>query len=196
MSNSPSSPVLPGRLDALMGESIDALSAMLRDRDIPTRERADIALRLLALGLAGGGADVPAPHLPDTILPVQFVTIPDFLPPELHAEVARTALDHRERFTKATVTTNVEGFRESQVLHATAFPALYQTVKQEIVTALPAVLNGLGHTPFDLTHVEMQMTGHGDRNFFKIHNDSGSPETATREVSYVYYFQARQQRDF
>jgi Rps23 Pro-64 3,4-dihydroxylase Tpa1-like proline 4-hydroxylase len=206
MSNGPSSPVSQRRLEALMGESIDALSAMLRDREIPARERADIALRLLALGLglaegsvvapAPQSVDAPAPQPANTILPVRFVTIPDFLPPELHAEIVSTALDHRESFSKSTVTTNLEGFRESQVLHSTEFPALYETVKQQITTALPPVLDGLGHTPFDVAQVEMQITGHGDRNFFKVHNDSGSPDTVTREVSYVYYFHAGPRRGF
>lgn len=33
----------------------------------------------------------------------------------------------------------------------------------------------------------MQLTVHGDGCYYKVHNDSGSPETITRELTYVYY---------
>lgn len=34
----------------------------------------------------------------------------------------------------------------------------------------------------------MQMTAHNDGCFYKIHNDSGDKLTATRILTYVYYF--------
>ncbi len=194
MSNSPLVPL--DRLERLMGQSIDTLSAILADRSVPVHERAELAMRLWALGLGAGAADAPALPPPTAVLPVQFVTIPDFLRAELHAEVVRTALANRDRFVKSTVTTNAKGYRESQVLHATEFPALYETLKAEIMAALPSVLAGLGHPPFPVMQVEMQMTAHGDGAFFKVHYDSGSPDTERRELTYVYYFQTRPQRGF
>lgn len=183
--------ISPEALEALMGQSIDALSAILRDPAVPARERADIALRLLALGLGGGDVAAPA-----DVLAVQFVTVPDFLPPELHADVVRTTLDNRQRFTQSTVTTNEAGYRESLVLHASEFPALYDVLRQEIMAALPAVLDGLDHSPFAVTQLEMQITGHADGNFFKAHSDASSPDIAARELTYVYYFQPGPLRGF
>ncbi|MEJ0016251.1 MAG: 2OG-Fe(II) oxygenase [Acetobacteraceae bacterium] len=187
-------PIVPlQRLEALMGQSIDTLSAILADRSVPVRDRAHLALRLLELGLdADAGALAP----PEPALPLQFVMIPDFLPAEQHAALIRTALANRERFVSSTVTTNKAGYRESQVLYATEFPALFETVKAEIMATLPAVFGGLERPAFPVTQVEMQMTAHGDGAFFKVHSDAGSPETERRELSYVYYFQARSPAGF
>src|SRR5262249_20312166 len=157
----------------LMEQSIDALSEILADRSVPARERADLALRLLALGL---GTETSPQPVGDAALPLQFVTIPDFLSEELRADVVRTALANRDRFVKSTVTTNAEGYRESQVLHATDFPELYEALKGEIIETLPAVLAGLARPAFPVTQVEMQITAHGDGAFFKVHNDSSSPD--------------------
>ena len=42
---------------------------------------------------------------------------------------------------------------------------------------------------------EMQMTAHGDTGYFKIHNDNATPRTASRFLTYVYYF-GREPRPF
>lgn len=178
-----------------MGQSIEILSEILADRSVPARERADLAMRLLSLGL-GVATPPPPPHGADAGLPLQFVTIPNFLTAEQHAEVVRIALANRARFVKSTVTTNAEGYRKSEVLHATEFPALYEALKHEIMAALPSVFSGLQLAPFPVPHVEMQMTAHGDGAFFKVHDDAGSPETERRALTYVYYFQTRAARGF
>jgi SM-20-related protein len=53
---------------------------------------------------------------------------------------------------------------------------------------LPDVLAELGMPNFTIQQVESQLTAHNDGNYYKIHNDNGSPDTATRELTYVYYF--------
>ena len=63
------------RLQALMGQSIDALAEILADRSLPAGERADLALGLLSLGLGAGSAPAPAPNA-DAGLPLQSVTSP------------------------------------------------------------------------------------------------------------------------
>jgi Rps23 Pro-64 3,4-dihydroxylase Tpa1-like proline 4-hydroxylase len=40
---------------------------------------------------------------------------------------------------------------------------------------------------FTPASVEVQVTAHGDGHYFKLHNDSGSPDAATRGLSFVYY---------
>ena len=178
------------RLEALMEQSIDTLSAILADPALPAQQRADLALRLLALGLG-------TPESPDRgVLPVEFVTVRDFLPPEAHAAVVEAALSNRDRFIASTVTTGALDYRKSQVLHAAAFPGVYETIRDEVMAALPAVLESLAYPDFPVASVEMQMTAHGDGAFFKVHQDTGSPDTATRALTYVYYFQVRQPRGF
>jgi Rps23 Pro-64 3,4-dihydroxylase Tpa1-like proline 4-hydroxylase len=42
--------------------------------------------------------------------------------------------------------------------------------------------------PFVVSQIEAQLTAHNDGQFYKVHNDNGSQDTATRELTYVYYF--------
>lgn len=53
---------------------------------------------------------------------------------------------------------------------------------------LPDVISKLEIPPFTISQIESQLTAHNDGNYYKLHNDNGSLETATRELSYVYYF--------
>jgi Rps23 Pro-64 3,4-dihydroxylase Tpa1-like proline 4-hydroxylase len=184
-------PLSPQRLEALMDQSIDTLSEILADKTVPAQQRADLALRLLALGM-GAGPDPDADPASSGVLAVQFVTVRDFLAPEQHQAIIDVALAEREHFEKSTVTTSVEDYRDSLVLYATRFPALYEMMSAEIVAALPAVLGSLGYPPFAVTRIEMQMTAHGDGAFFKVHDDAASPDTATRALTFVYYFRARE----
>jgi Rps23 Pro-64 3,4-dihydroxylase Tpa1-like proline 4-hydroxylase len=42
--------------------------------------------------------------------------------------------------------------------------------------------------------LEAQLTAHTDGAYFKLHNDSGSPDTASRKLTFVYYFHAEPKR--
>jgi SM-20-related protein len=55
---------------------------------------------------------------------------------------------------------------------------------------LPTIRRELEVPWFTVSHVERQLTVSHDGDFFGLHNDSGGPEVATREVTYVYYFNA------
>lgn len=178
-----------------MDQSIDTLAEILADKTVPAQQRADLALRLLALGMSAG-TDPAADPASAGVLAVQFVTVRDFLTPEQHQAIIDVALSEREHFDKSTVTTNVQDYRDSLVLHATTFPALYEMMSDEIMAALPAVLGSLGYPPFAVTRIEMQMTAHGDGAFFKVHDDAASPDIAQRALTFVYYFQVREPRGF
>jgi Rps23 Pro-64 3,4-dihydroxylase Tpa1-like proline 4-hydroxylase len=43
----------------------------------------------------------------------------------------------------------------------------------------------------DQDDIECQGTAHLDGGYFQIHNDSGSKETATRLMTFVYYFASK-----
>ena len=53
---------------------------------------------------------------------------------------------------------------------------------------MPDVLRKLNIPPFPIADIEVQLTAHNDGNYYKVHNDNGSPDTATRVFTYVYYF--------
>ena len=72
------------------------------------------------------------------------------------------------------------------ILHS--FPEFSQLVVNRIQAILPDVFRKLNLSLFPIGEIEAQLTSHNDGNYYKIHNDNGSPDTATREFTYVYYF--------
>lgn len=57
------------------------------------------------------------------------------------------------------------------------------------------VQNELG-MPFKPSGFELQITASGDGQFFKVHTDNGSPDTATRRLTFVHYFLLNEPRQF
>ncbi|GAB4351183.1 MAG: hypothetical protein Fur0042_19380 [Cyanophyceae cyanobacterium] len=128
------------------------------------------------------------PSFSPPILPVRYHLIPNFLSATEHQSALTTALDQRDRFVGSSTTTNAADYRRSSVLYATFYPDLFELLRRRILKHLPQVTQALNLDPFLVSQVEMQLTAHNDGCFYKIHNDSGSPETATRLLTYVYYF--------
>ena len=123
-----------------------------------------------------------------SILYPQVVQIDDFLSPEVYQYALNTALTHGDQFVESQTTTNADDYRRSSILYATLYPDLYELLRQRLLGLLPSVLDELNLEHFEPGQVEMQLTAHNDGCFYKIHNDSGSPETETRILTYVYYF--------
>ena len=63
-----------------------------------------------------------------------------------------------------------------------------ELIVNKIPARIPDVISKLELPPFSVSQIESQMTAHNDGNYYKIHHDNGSQETATRELTYVYYF--------
>lgn len=89
-------------------------------------------------------------------------------------------------FIPTSTSTNADNYRRSLVLHS--FPEFRELIVNKIRTLIPDVLSKLKMEPFTIGEIESQLTMHNDGNFYKIHNDNGSPDTATRVLTYVYYF--------
>jgi SM-20-related protein len=120
------------------------------------------------------------------VQPAPYIRIPQFLTKEENEAVMAFALRNRPAFQASTVEGGKKGYRHSQVLFA--FDDLDVDFKGRVVELLPEVTAYFGlPLPADYTF-EMQMTTHGDGGHFKIHNDNGSPGTASRFLTYVYYF--------
>jgi Rps23 Pro-64 3,4-dihydroxylase Tpa1-like proline 4-hydroxylase len=91
----------------------------------------------------------------------------------------------RERFAKATTTDGKLDARCSEVLYD--FGSIAPDFASSLEACMPLVQQlflELG----DSWTTELQVTAHGDGDYFALHNDSGSPVTAGRTVSFVYYF--------
>jgi Rps23 Pro-64 3,4-dihydroxylase Tpa1-like proline 4-hydroxylase len=98
------------------------------------------------------------------------------------------ALVEREqaKFIDSTVSTNDADYRRSKVLHDA--PGVHALFRKRMLELAPRLMAELQIPRFDIGDIEVQVTAHGDGNYFKLHNDSGSPDTATRALTYVYYF--------
>ncbi|MEM1426093.1 MAG: 2OG-Fe(II) oxygenase [Cyanobacteria bacterium P01_H01_bin.130] len=122
------------------------------------------------------------------IIAPRYVKIDNFLSPEENKRALVIALDNHSNFVESNTTTNANNYRQSSVLYATHYTELYHLLRKRILKQMPSIVKELGMDSFLVSQVEMQMTAHGDGCFYKIHNDSGSADTASRVLTYVYYF--------
>lgn len=114
-----------------------------------------------------------------------FVQVRNFLDAGLHGQILDLALRHQAEFSASSVVTNDQKYRRSRVLYDLEECGDQMTV--EIRKILPWVYQRLNITPSGEGRLERQMTAHNDGDYFKLHNDNGSPDTADRVVSFVYY---------
>jgi SM-20-related protein len=121
-------------------------------------------------------------------LPCRYLQIDQFLTAADHDRALQIALTQEAQFVTSGTTTNATDYRQSAILYATYYEAFYNFLKEKLIRTLPAAVDYLNLTQFEVAEVEMQMTAHNDGCFYKIHNDSGDTLTATRILTYVYYF--------
>jgi SM-20-related protein len=115
-----------------------------------------------------------------------YLIAENFLDPTTLAELLAFVGKAETGFVDATVSTNDTDYRRSKVLYD--FPRFSELFRTKIGGIAGDLAKRFGMAPFPIADVECQMTAHNDRNYFKLHNDNGSPDTATRVLSYVFYF--------
>ena len=126
--------------------------------------------------------DAPNPE----IIPSPFVQLEGFLTPQEQQALFEHVLAKEKEFAATSTSTQAASYRESRILHDLGgFRAL---MLDRILQMMPDVCRHLNLPAFTISEIESQLTVHNDGNYYKIHNDNGSPETATRELTYVYYF--------
>lgn len=120
------------------------------------------------------------------ILPSDCVQIDNFLTSEQQKRLIDYVLQQESAFLPTTTSTGAADYRRSWVLHS--FPEFASLTSERIQAVIPDVFSKLSIQPFSISQIEAQLTAHNDGNYYKIHNDSGSADTATRVLTYVYYF--------
>lgn len=123
---------------------------------------------------------------PLEVLPSPYVQMDQFLTAAEHQALLQTTIQQESAFVPTQTTTDTPDYRQSMILPNV--DGLAQRVMERIEQVLPAVLKQLQLPAFQASEIETQLTSHNDGNFYKLHNDNGSPDTATRELTYVYYF--------
>lgn len=116
----------------------------------------------------------------------QYYQLENFLTPAEHQQLLDYVAEQAAEFVPTTTFTGERNYRESVVLYS--FPEYMELISQRLHQVLPDVLQKMGMAPFPVSQIEAQLTAHNDGQFYKVHNDNGSPDTATRELTYVYYF--------
>jgi Rps23 Pro-64 3,4-dihydroxylase Tpa1-like proline 4-hydroxylase len=130
----------------------------------------------------------------------QCVVLDEFLSPQEMEELMHFALEHDAEFCASEVVPGISGqgavnagFRRSSVLMDLSKHE--DLMLARIQLALPLVLSRLGMEEFSVAHAEAQITASNDGDFFKAHNDNGGPATASRHLTFVYFFH-REPRQF
>jgi SM-20-related protein len=126
-----------------------------------------------------------APPVNDELIS-RYAQIDNFLTTAEKNKLIKYVLAKESQFVSTSTSTNAEDYRRSMVLHS--FPEFSTLMVNRIKAILPDVLRKLNLTSFAIGEIESQLTMHNDNNFYKLHNDSGSPDTASRFFTYVYYF--------
>jgi Rps23 Pro-64 3,4-dihydroxylase Tpa1-like proline 4-hydroxylase len=83
--------------------------------------------------------------------------------------------------------------RRSSVLYD--FGLYQQVFIDRLLIFLPHVLARLGYEPFEVSHVEVQLTATNNGEYFRVHNDNDANAVRTRAVTFVYFFH-REPRSF
>lgn len=130
-------------------------------------------------------AKAEKPQILDS-LTSQFVQIDNFFTKEETSRLFDYVLQHESEFVPTSTSTNDVDYRRSLIIYS--FPEFDQLITKRITAILPDVFRKLNLESFPISEIETQLTSHNDGNYYKIHNDNGSTDTATREFTYVYYF--------
>jgi Rps23 Pro-64 3,4-dihydroxylase Tpa1-like proline 4-hydroxylase len=128
--------------------------------------------------------------------PPRCVVLDDFLGPEEHREMLYYALACEDQFEPGTVATREPGYRRNAVILEFGGSEHAKLIENRLLLWFPLVMQALGEPVFSIGSVESQLTAGNDRDFFKMHNDSGEAgETRWRALSCIYFFH-REPRGF
>jgi SM-20-related protein len=128
----------------------------------------------------------PSPVSTVTDLTSRYAQIENFLTAEENQQLLQYVLDKESEFVPTSTSTNADDYRRSMVLHS--FPQFSELILNRVKAILPDVLRKLNIPSFLIGDIEAQLTMHNNANFYKMHNDNGSPDTSSRFFTYVYYF--------
>lgn len=118
----------------------------------------------------------------------RYIQIENFFPPELHQELVDYAVNNRQDYVETGPATNTELYKDHRNSWVIYYPKYTQPLLDRLNQVMPKVREYLGLPQFEVGRIETQLTAHNDGNYYKIHNDNSSEDTASRVLTYVYYF--------
>ncbi|MCP6759702.1 MAG: 2OG-Fe(II) oxygenase [Fischerella sp. CENA71] len=120
------------------------------------------------------------------ILTSDYVQIDNFLSTEEYKKLIKYVLKQESQFVPTSTSTNDVNYRRSMVIYS--FSEFSDMILKRVRAMIPDIISKLGIPSFSISQIEAQLTAHNDGNYYKIHNDNGSSDTANRELTFVYYF--------
>ena len=111
---------------------------------------------------------------------------------QVNRDLYQLALVKRPAFTRSKTSPgkHYTDWRRSTVIYDNQLTGATARLDAEVRARLPDVMRALGIPTFRVASLEMQLTSHNDGEYDKTHGDSGTPDTAGRVVTFVYYFHA------
>ena len=126
------------------------------------------------------------PRAEGSIAKSPYVLLDNFIEPALHAELIKFVAAREKDFVPSTVSTDDADYRRSLVLHE--FSQFADLFRNRVRALVPRLAEGFGMGELPIGDIECQLTSSNDGDYFRLHNDSGSPDTLSRQLSYVFYF--------
>jgi SM-20-related protein len=118
----------------------------------------------------------------------RYIQIENFFPPEFHQQLLNYAVTSRADYAETGPATNNEFYQDHRNSLVIYYPRYTDMLLERLHKVMPQVIQYLDLSPFEVARIETQLTAHNDQNYYKIHNDNSSPDTAARRLTYVYYF--------
>lgn len=147
-----------------------------------------VAAPVVAAPVVEAPVGVPAPGEPNGVRAVFVAQVPDVLSAEEHAQLLAFVSRSEPGFVGTTTSTQRGNYRQSSVLYH--FAPFEDLLRNKVRQLMPAVCEAL-KIPLVNGQIEAQLTSHNDQNFYKVHNDNGSADTAHRVLTFVYYFNSQ-----
>jgi SM-20-related protein len=181
-------PVIGRLSEALVARDSSAVTGLLQFEIVADGRRRGVAIPLSSILALETEPPVTfvAPSATIMIERAPYIRIPGFLSDADNRAVLDYAVRREAQFKATTVETGVAGYRRSRHLSPLGDLEIdFEALLGEIV---PVTLQHFGIAqPGEIT-LEKQLTTHNDGEYYRPHNDNGSPGTATRVLTYVYYF--------
>ncbi|CAN1208763.1 2OG-Fe(II) oxygenase [Tumidithrix helvetica PCC 7403] len=120
------------------------------------------------------------------IIPSVYAQIDNLLTWNQLRQLFKYVIDQEPNFVPTTNSANDPFYRRSMYLFS--FPEFANLMIDRVRSIMPHIISHLEIQNFTVGDIEAQLTAHNDGNYYKLHNDNGSPDCANRELTYVYYF--------
>lgn len=113
-----------------------------------------------------------------------------FFGDELNQRLYQLAIGKNDHFSRSKTSSSqyYPEWRKSKVIYHDQFEWFKYKIEADIRKRLQQVLVALRVAPFDIASFEVQLTSHNDGEYYKWHTDNSSPDTASRLITFVYYF--------